>query len=68
LRTTAAPAIIVAVTHHHFAEMGSGGLREFGKPKHVLFELKYLFGKVYATILGKQKLPLLQGLARKSGC
>ena len=38
-------AIILAVAHHEFKEMGAAGLRRFGKEKHVLFDLKYQFKK-----------------------
>ncbi|CAD7035522.1 Vi polysaccharide biosynthesis protein VipA/TviB [Pseudorhizobium endolithicum] len=36
-------AIIVAVGHREFAEMGASAIRRFGKPEHVLFDVKYLF-------------------------
>ena len=36
--------ITLAVGHHQFAEMGEATLREFGKPTHVLYELKYILG------------------------
>ena len=35
-------AIILAVAHHQFKTMGAEGIRAFGKPKHVLYDLKYL--------------------------
>ena len=35
-------AIVLAVAHHQFKTMGSEGIRAFGKPKHVLYDLKYL--------------------------
>ena len=36
-------AIIVAVAHSQFREMGSKAIRTLGKPSHVLYDLKYLF-------------------------
>jgi len=36
-------AIVVAVAHRQFADMGGDGLRKFGKANHVLYDLKYLF-------------------------
>jgi UDP-N-acetyl-D-galactosamine dehydrogenase len=36
-------AIILAVAHSQFKEMGSKAIRTFGKPSHVLYDLKYLF-------------------------
>lgn len=38
-------AVIVAVAHRQFKEMGVTQLRRFGKPAHVLFDLKYVFDK-----------------------
>jgi UDP-N-acetyl-D-glucosamine/UDP-N-acetyl-D-galactosamine dehydrogenase len=35
--------IIVAVAHKQFREMGAEAIRKFGKPGHVLYDLKYLF-------------------------
>jgi UDP-N-acetyl-D-galactosamine dehydrogenase len=35
-------AIIIAVRHTQFEEMGSKGIRIFGKVPHVLYDLKYL--------------------------
>ncbi|EOQ46925.1 TPA: Vi polysaccharide biosynthesis UDP-N-acetylglucosamine C-6 dehydrogenase TviB [Citrobacter braakii] len=35
-------AIIVAVGHEQFKEMGSTDIRGFGKDKHVLYDLKYI--------------------------
>ena len=34
--------IIVAVAHHQFKSMGAAAIRALGKPKHVLYDLKYL--------------------------
>lgn len=36
-------AIIVAVSHDEFKEMGIDGVRAFGKPNHALYDIKYLF-------------------------
>ncbi|OOZ43746.1 Vi polysaccharide biosynthesis protein VipA/TviB [Solemya velum gill symbiont] len=36
-------AIILAVGHHQFVEMGIDKVRQLGKPEHVLYDLKYLF-------------------------
>jgi UDP-N-acetyl-D-galactosamine dehydrogenase len=36
-------AIIVAVAHNQFREMGSEAIRSLGVPGHVLYDLKYLF-------------------------
>jgi UDP-N-acetyl-D-galactosamine dehydrogenase len=36
-------AIVVAVAHDSFREMGAAGIRTFGRPGAVLFDLKYLF-------------------------
>ena len=35
-------AIIVAVGHRQFAALGSGGIRAFGKPSSVLYDVKYV--------------------------
>jgi UDP-N-acetyl-D-galactosamine dehydrogenase len=34
--------IILAVAHHQFKELGVEKIRAFGKPQHVLYDLKYL--------------------------
>jgi UDP-N-acetyl-D-galactosamine dehydrogenase len=36
-------AIIAAVAHDQFREMGAKGARALGKPEHVLYDLKYIF-------------------------
>ena len=36
-------AMVLAVAHNQFREMGVPTLRAFGKPRHVLYDLKYLF-------------------------
>ncbi len=38
-------AIVVAVAHHQFADMGCAEIRKLGKTEHVIYDLKYLFGK-----------------------
>ncbi|WP_332712151.1 Vi polysaccharide biosynthesis UDP-N-acetylglucosamine C-6 dehydrogenase TviB [Pelagibacterium mangrovi] len=35
-------AIIVAVGHHQFVEMGTEAIRRLGKPNHVLYDIKYI--------------------------
>ncbi|OOG53820.1 Vi polysaccharide biosynthesis UDP-N-acetylglucosamine C-6 dehydrogenase TviB [Rhodanobacter sp. C03] len=35
-------AVIVAVGHRQFAEIGSAGIRAFGKPSSVLYDVKYV--------------------------
>ncbi len=37
-------AIVLAVSHGHFVEMGVEKIRALGKPTCVLFDVKYLFG------------------------
>jgi UDP-N-acetyl-D-galactosamine dehydrogenase len=34
--------IILAVSHHQFVELGSQAIRKFGKPEHILYDLKYV--------------------------
>jgi UDP-N-acetyl-D-galactosamine dehydrogenase len=36
-------AIIIAVGHQEFKEMGIEKIRNLGKPKHIVFDLKYIF-------------------------
>jgi UDP-N-acetyl-D-galactosamine dehydrogenase len=38
-------ATILAVAHREFSELGVEGIRAWGKPEHVLFDLKYLLPK-----------------------
>jgi UDP-N-acetyl-D-galactosamine dehydrogenase len=38
-------AIVVAVGHEKFKEMGFSGLNKFLKPNHVVYDLKHLFEK-----------------------
>ena len=35
--------ILVAVKHKEFSDMGSAKIRDFGKPDHILFDLKKMF-------------------------
>jgi UDP-N-acetyl-D-galactosamine dehydrogenase len=35
-------AIILAVAHHQFKDMGAAAIRAFGKPTAVLYDLKYV--------------------------
>lgn len=35
-------AILVAVAHRQFVQMGAQAIRRFGKPSHVLYDLKYI--------------------------
>lgn len=37
--------IILAVAHRQFSAMGAAAIRAFGKGEHVMFDLKYLFGR-----------------------
>jgi UDP-N-acetyl-D-galactosamine dehydrogenase len=43
-------AIILAVAHRKFKEIGAAGMRRFGKEEHVLFDLKCLLPKGEADI------------------
>lgn len=36
-------AVVLAVAHREFAEMGVDAIRAYGKPDHVLYDLKYVF-------------------------
>jgi len=35
-------AIVLAVAHNEFIELGVDEIRSFGKPKHVLYDIKYI--------------------------
>lgn len=35
-------AVLIAVAHNQFKELGVSGIRAFGKPNHVLYDLKYV--------------------------
>jgi UDP-N-acetyl-D-glucosamine/UDP-N-acetyl-D-galactosamine dehydrogenase len=37
-------AVILAVAHSQFQEMNVADVRAFGKPNHVLYDIKYVFG------------------------
>ncbi len=39
-------AIIVAVAHTHFKELGANKIRELGAEKHVIYDLKYILPKL----------------------
>jgi len=41
--TASYDAIVLAVAHHEFREMGAARIRAFGKPEQILFDVKYLF-------------------------
>jgi UDP-N-acetyl-D-galactosamine dehydrogenase len=43
LRPSTYDAIILAVAHDQFRDMGVEGIRAMGTPSHVLYDLKYLF-------------------------
>lgn len=43
-------AIIAAVGHRQFKEMGVRSIRSFGKPEHVIYDLKYIFGSGEADL------------------
>ncbi|MFS2015448.1 Vi polysaccharide biosynthesis UDP-N-acetylglucosamine C-6 dehydrogenase TviB [Massilia sp. CT11-108] len=43
-------AVVVAVAHNQFKEIGAAGLRAFGKEQHILFDLKYVLPKGDADI------------------
>jgi UDP-N-acetyl-D-galactosamine dehydrogenase len=43
-------AIVLAVAHREFKEIGAAGLRAFGKENHVLFDLKYILAKEESDI------------------
>ena len=38
-------AVLVAVAHDEFKEMGVKAIRAFGRPKHILYDLKYVLPK-----------------------
>jgi UDP-N-acetyl-D-glucosamine/UDP-N-acetyl-D-galactosamine dehydrogenase len=42
--------IVVAVAHHQFKTLGAARLRSFGKPTHVLYDLKYVFSAAESDI------------------
>ncbi|WP_233236448.1 Vi polysaccharide biosynthesis UDP-N-acetylglucosamine C-6 dehydrogenase TviB [Bordetella sp. LUAb4] len=36
--------IVLAVAHQQFAAMGAAAIRAYGKPEHILYDLKYVLG------------------------
>ena len=56
IRLTAAPetaaydAILIAVAHRQFAELGGAGIRAFGKARHILYDLKYVLPRDAADL------------------
>lgn len=38
-------AIVIAVAHSQFMDMGIHRIRQFGKPVHILYDLKYIFSE-----------------------
>ncbi|EMQ71481.1 TPA: Vi polysaccharide biosynthesis UDP-N-acetylglucosamine C-6 dehydrogenase TviB [Vibrio cholerae] len=38
-------AVILAVAHNEFRDMGSDFIRQLGKPEHVIYDLKYVLNK-----------------------
>jgi len=38
-------AIVVAVAHKQFVELGAAGIRSFGCPNHVIFDIKHVLPK-----------------------
>jgi UDP-N-acetyl-D-galactosamine dehydrogenase len=42
LEAGAYDAVVLAVAHQQFAELGAQGIRALGKASHVLYDLKYL--------------------------
>ena len=38
-------AIVLAVCHSIFSELGVETIREYGKQKHIIFDVKYIFDK-----------------------
>ncbi|MEN6125505.1 Vi polysaccharide biosynthesis UDP-N-acetylglucosamine C-6 dehydrogenase TviB, partial [Bordetella pertussis] len=43
-------AIILAVSHHQFVEMGAEAIRKFGKAEHILYDLKYVLAPEQADL------------------
>lgn len=43
--TGAYDAMVLAVAHREFSELGAAGIRAWGKPEHVLYDLKYSLPK-----------------------
>ncbi len=43
-------AVILAVAHDEFKQLGAAGIRAFGKPNHVLYDLKYVLSAAEADV------------------
>ncbi len=43
-------AVILAVAHQQFKELGAAGIRAFGKANHVLYDLKYVLSAADADV------------------
>jgi UDP-N-acetyl-D-galactosamine dehydrogenase len=43
-------AVILAVAHNQFKEMGAEKIRELGKPEHVLYDLKYVLSQAESDL------------------
>jgi len=43
-------AIILAVAHQQFKALGEAGIRAFGKPGHVLYDLKYVLSRTQSDL------------------
>ena len=43
-------AVVLAVAHREFAELGASGVRRYGAEAHVLYDLKYVFGRNEADL------------------
>lgn len=43
-------SIVLAVAHHQFKALGAEGIRAFGKPEHVLYDLKYVLSAEQADL------------------
>jgi UDP-N-acetyl-D-galactosamine dehydrogenase len=42
-------AVVLAVAHHQFVDMGVERICAFGKPEHVLFDIKHVLPKAAVT-------------------
>jgi len=38
-------AVVTAVAHRQFRELGAAGARRYARPCHVLYDIKYVFGR-----------------------
>ncbi|GAB2899189.1 Vi polysaccharide biosynthesis UDP-N-acetylglucosamine C-6 dehydrogenase TviB [Paralcaligenes ginsengisoli] len=43
-------AIVLAVAHEQFAKLGIATIRQYGKARHVLYDLKYLFSQAESDL------------------